>query len=110
MGRTLDPRTKQFKIFLTEGEYNKVKIEYEKSMCKTISEYGRRMLFRETIKVKQRNRSADDAVETNIEVLQVLRGSLSHPSLSNEDKYKIIAGIEKIEFLTNKIFCLCSQE
>jgi len=110
MAKTINPRNKLVKVFLTEGEYEQVKAAYEKSMCKTISEYGRRVLFKKVIKVEYRNRSADDAVETNIQILQELRETLVHPSLSSEERGKIIAAIEKIEISTNNIFYLCSQK
>lgn len=53
-------RTKWLHIRLRPDEYNKIKSLHEKSTCRKLSDYARRVILKGPITVKQRNQSLDD--------------------------------------------------
>ena len=53
-------RTRNLQIHLTADEYQKVKDRYSISVCRTISEYGRKLILQKPVTILTRNQSLDD--------------------------------------------------
>jgi len=101
---------KLLKIYLCEQEYNKFCDEFKQGICKSHSEYGRKKLLRRPITLQYRNKSADEAVEANIELIAALKQFLAHPSLTETEKEWLRTEIGKIQEVSLKIFSLCSPK
>ena len=98
---------KVLRVYLTHDEYEKMTATAKQTSCRSLSEYGRKMLFRKSITMTYRNRSADDAVEAGIQILNSMRNLALHTSFSEEEKDWIKKEIAVIEELITKILNLC---
>jgi len=108
MTRKTTPRFKKvIRVYLGEREFDKVRTAAEQSMCRSLSEYGRKTMLNRPITVQYRNRSADEAVEASIELIATLKKLLSHPSWAEPEKDWLREKIVKIEEATLTIFSLC---
>jgi hypothetical protein len=94
-------------IHLTQADYEKVFANANKTMCRSLSDYGRRQLLNLPVTMQYRNRSADDVVESNIMLIAVLKQYLNHPSWTEAEKEWLRTEIGKLEEATFKIFSLC---
>jgi|GEM_PF-1181041 len=98
---------KVLRVYLTDDEYGKMTETAKQTSCRSLSEYGRKMLFRKSITMTYRNKSADDAVEAGIQILNSMRSLACHSSFSEEEKDWIKKEIVVTEELITKILNLC---
>ena len=101
---------KVLRVYLTHDEYEKLTVTAKQTSCRSLSEYGRKMLFRKSVTMSYRNRSADDAVEAGIQILSSMRTISLHASFSEEEKEWIKKEITVLEELITKILNLCLQK
>ena len=94
-------------IHLTQADYEKIFANASKTMCRSLSDYGRRQLLNLPVTMQYRNRSADDAVEANIMLIAVLKQYLGRTFWTEGEKEWLRAEIGKLEEGTFKIFNLC---
>jgi hypothetical protein len=98
---------KVLRVYLSHDEYEKMITTAKQSSCRSLSEYGRKMLFRKAVTMVYRNRSVDEAVESGIEILTCMKDLVLHASFSEEEKAWIRKEITILEELTTKILNLC---
>jgi len=97
-------------VYLTPEEYEKLTVTAKQTSCGSLSQYGRKVLFGKPITMLYRNRSADDAVEAGIQILNSMKILARHVSFSEEEKAWIKKEITVLEELITKIFDLCLQK
>src|SRR5438132_438594 len=97
------PPSKVVGTYLTPAQYDLALAAVRKSMCKSLSAYGRKLFVQQPVTMQYRNRSADDAVEANIALIALLRTSIDHPSWTPEEKDWLKVEIGKIEHATLQI-------
>ena len=95
------------RIYLADQEYDRLMKVCKGSLCKSLSDFGRRQLMTKPVIMQYRNRSADEAVEASIVAIAALKESLGRPSWTEEEKVWLRAEISKLEEATLKIFGLC---
>jgi hypothetical protein len=100
---------KVLRVYLSAEEFTKMATTSKQTSCRSMSEYGRKMLFRKPITMLYRNQTADDALELGIESLQILIKLLDQPTLSEQEKALLRNEIQVLEDVTTKILDLCSQ-
>lgn len=74
MSEAKNNRSRWLHIRLTEEEYNNINGRFEKTTCRKISGFARKILFNSKITVQVRNQSFDDFMA---EIMQ-LRNELNH--------------------------------
>ncbi len=67
-------RSKWLHIRLTEDEHSSLSRQFEKTTCRKLSEYARKILFNRKLTVNTRNQSLDDFMAEMIQ----LRNELNH--------------------------------
>ena len=102
-----EPQTKILRVYLGELEYEKIVAAARQSTCRSLSEYGRKILQSRPVTMTYRNRSADEAVEANIELIGAIKKLLLHPSFTETEKAWLQKEIATIETSTLKLFDLC---
>lgn len=101
--------TKVLKVNLSPLEYEKIILSAHQTACRSMSDYARRIIFDKPITMLYRNLSVDDAVETCIEMIEMIKKVLVQPTLSEKEKIWLQEKIYSLEEITIKIFNLCSQ-
>jgi hypothetical protein len=104
------PNAKEFSFWMTEEEYVKFLADYKKTLCRTKSEYVRKMVLGQPVSIIYRNRSLDDFIEIAVKIRKYLREVLSKDIFSDQEKEEIKAIITKIELGLIKISEQCSQK
>ena len=74
MSETKNNRSRWLHIRLTEDEQNSIYKQFEKTTCRKLSDFARRILFNRKVTVNTRNQSLDDFMA---EMMQ-LRNELNH--------------------------------
>lgn len=74
MGEEKKNRTKWLHIRLTDDEHNNINKQFEKTTCRKLSDFARRILFSRKVTINTRNQSFDDFMA---EMMQ-LRNELNH--------------------------------
>ncbi len=74
MSETKKNRSRWLHIRLTEDEHNSIYKQFEKTTCRKLSDFARRILFNRKVTINTRNQSLDDFMA---EMMQ-LRNELNH--------------------------------
>ena len=74
MSETKNNRTRWLHIRLTENEFSNINKQFEKTTCRKLSDFARRILLNRKITVYTRNQSLDDFMAEMI----ILRNELNH--------------------------------
>jgi len=122
-------RSKWLTIRLTEEEYQQVEQLTKKTTCRTVSDYGRRVLLQKPVSVNYRNQSLDDFLADMLALRKDLNAignnfnqavhrlhsmqfvpEIQHWVLINEqDKTQILRQIETISNKINEAYKLWSH-
>jgi len=102
-------RVKHVCIYFTEEEYKTLIKAVEKTICRNISSYGRKLLLRKPVVTITRNRSIDDFIELGVKLRKELKSLLEKDGLTIIEKETAFAKITLIEENLIKLVDLCSR-
>jgi len=95
-------RKKCLIIYLNQDEKNKFKDARARSTCRTLSEYGRKLLLGEPVTIYHRDQSLDDITENFIELNRELEKIKTNGVLPDADKTHLFQQIENIRDMLTK--------
>ncbi len=84
-------------ITMKKEEYDKFMESYSTTLCRSRSEYARKLLFGKPVKVISRNRSLDDFIEIGVKIRKDLKLLLSKDMFSEAEKQQLKLIVSSID-------------
>ena len=103
-------RKKCLIIYVNQDEKNKFKEDRSRSTCRTLSEYGRKLLLGEPITVCYRDQSLDDITENFIQFHGEVEKLQNNGALTDPDKIRLFQQVENIRDMLTKYYQHASQD
>ncbi len=94
-------------FYLDEQEHEGFIQAYKNSLCRTKSEYARRLLLGKPVTVVYRNRSLDDFIEEAVRIRKALKAVLAMSAMSQTEKEAFKTGLNEIMLELHKIIEKC---
>lgn len=107
---TKDRRVKCPSIYFSQAEYEIFRAAKSKSTCRSISEYGRKLLLGAPVTIYYRNKSMDDLIETYLLAKDELAVIMNSGGFTAGDLVLLFKEIKNLETLTLKLFDHVSQD
>lgn len=102
-------RSEYIRVWLRPKEVENLKSLVSNSTCRTISEYGRKLLINLPIVIYYRNKSFDEFMDTSIELRREIQDLLRQPlTMANEER--LIQLYREIKEGINQIMDQCSPK
>jgi len=95
-------------IRLTAGELKEVYRQFEKSTCRSLTEYVKKVLTKKPVTIKVRNQSQDDLLQAMIGIKNKLE-ELNELAANDSNSWLVTQQILEITVLTRKIYEKCMQ-
>ena len=95
-------------IRLTAGELKDVYRQCEKSTCRSLTEYAKKVLTKKPVTIKVRNQSQDDLLQAMIGIKNKLE-ELNELATDDGNWWMVTQQILEITSLTRKIYEKCMQ-
>jgi hypothetical protein len=92
-----EKRDHKIVILCTASEYNTMRLLFKKTTCRSLPEYGRKMMMHKPVAVTYRNRSIDDLVDAANASGKLLLRMMMHPGFT-------FAEIEQMRGQMNDIY------
>lgn len=105
MGRKI--KFHSFRVSVTEKEYQKIKEGCAATTCRSLSEYGRKLMFGRQITVCYRNRAFDDFIEEAIRLRKALLVFGSQGGFDEGERMRLLQKAEEIRSIVIKISETC---
>ena len=103
-------RKKCLIIYMNQDEKNKFKEAKARSTCRTLSEYGRKVLLGEPVTIYHRDQSLDDITENFIQFHEEVDKLQNNDTITDIDKTRIFQQVENIRDMLTKYNQHVSQD
>ena len=105
-----EKRNHTISINCTESELGVVRGLFRQSTCRTISEYGRKLMMNKPVTVSYRNRSIDDLISAvNVRQRQIDQ-LLEHPSFGPGDRGQLIELVDEGNRIYSELSDVCIRQ
>lgn len=101
---------RQIGFYMSEKEFEDFNLAFSHTLCRTKSEYARKLLLGKPVTILYRNRSLDDFIEAAVRIRKQLQAILEMEIFTPAEKQTFKTGIDQIMQELIKTIEQCSQK
>lgn len=103
-------RHKMFSVYCSEEDLKRIKDHWRKTICRSLSEYARKVLMEKPVAVTTRNLSLDSLIEQLIGLRNDFEKLTGKSGFWARDRHRLLSALQEIKVILNKIVDECILE